>query len=67
MFISFHHPLFEQRTKIVGRLRWKEIYISNKMTSTLMRVRKIREKGEGNNGRERDGYFGNSRLVVRYV
>ena len=37
------------------------------MTSTLMRVRKIREKGEGNNGRERDGYFGNSRLVVRYV
>ena len=51
----------------MGRLRLKEFYISNKMTSTLMRVRKIREKGEGNNGRERDGYFGNSRLVVRYV
>lgn len=36
------------------------------MTSTLMRVRKTREKGEGNNGRERDGYFGNgSKICIK--
>ena len=55
---------------IVGRLRWKEFYISNKMTPTMMRVQKIREKGEGEwatmEERERDGYFGDgSKICIK--
>ena len=57
---------------IVGRLRWKEFYISNKMTPTMMRVQKIREKGEGEwatmEKRERDGYFGDgSKICIKKI
>ena len=57
---------------IVGRLRWKEFYISNKMTPTMMRVQKIREKGEGEwatmEERERDGYFGDgSKICIKKI
>lgn len=54
---------------IVGRLRWKEFYISNKMTPTMMRVQKIREKGEGEwaTMEEREREMDILAMVVRYV